>query len=116
MRRYRILASLGALLIVVALAIGLTPVHGSLLITSDEYGQGGRPSISCGSALLKHRPTYSAPFTGLRLDGNDPCSVARDHRRRPVEITGGVGVVFLAAALIDALVGRRRGGAGGESQ
>jgi hypothetical protein len=108
MRRYWILASLGALLIVVALAIGLTPVHSDLLFFANENGPGGDPSISCGSPLVKHPPIYGAPFEGLRLEGNDPCSLARDHRRLPVKIAGGAGLVLLAAASVDALSARRR--------
>jgi len=115
MRPYWVLASLGALLIVIALAIGLTPVRGSLQIVANENGPGGHPSISCGSPLVKRHPTYSAPFTGMRLEGNDPCSLARDHRRRPVEIAGGAGLVLLAAASIGALVTRRRVFARGET-
>ena len=67
MRKYWILTSLGLLSIATALAIGFTPVHSSLLIAATENGPGGHPSISCGSALIKRPPTYSAPFTGMRL-------------------------------------------------
>lgn len=108
MRRTWILTSLGSVSIAGALAVGLTPVHDSLLIATTEWGPGGRPTISCGSPLLKKPPSYSAPFEGIRLQGNDPCSVRRDHRLLPVKILGGAGLLVLGAATADALWSRRR--------
>lgn len=108
MRKYWILTSLGLLSIVIALVVGFTPVHSSLLIGANENGPGGHPSISCGSPLIKRPPSYSPPFTGMRLEDNDPCSLARDHRRLPVKIAGGAGLVVAAAGSIGLLVTRRR--------
>ena len=108
MRRFWVLLFVGVLLVAVALVIGVTPVHGSLDILATENGPGGHPSISCGSPLFKQPASYRAPFTGLRLEGNDPCSLARDHRRGPVKILGGAGLLVLAAASADALLARRR--------
>lgn len=108
MRRYWILVSLGALLIGVALAIGLTPVHGSLVIGFEPS------SISCGSSLIKRAPVDSVSPARLPFVGSDPCSLARDHRRLPVKILGGAGAVLLAAASLEALLtGRRESAEGG---
>lgn len=109
--RFWVLLMLALLSLSIALVIGLWPVHVTITIGGTENGPGGTPTVSCGSPLFKQRATFSAPFTGIRYDGNDPCSLTRDHRRLPVKILGGAGLVLLASWAGDAFLTRRRAAA-----
>ena len=103
----------GLLLVAAALVIGVVPVHERFQLLCTENGPCGTASATCGSPLFKERASYKAPFEGIRFEGHDPCSLDRDHRRGPIKIVGGAGVLVLAAGSADAVLIRRRRKAAG---